>query len=615
MPGIFAVIDPDKSCDLGGIIPKISAAITHKPWHKGNYHIDTDQLIGFGRVNTRILNPQPQPIFNAGKSAAIVMEGELFDSSHYQRLANDLETVLAHYAQYGEQCISMLNGHFSLILWDRAKNKIIIATDRFGFRPLYYAQLRDKLLFCSEVKGILADPKVRRDIDKAGVADFFTFGHLLGDKTLIKDVRLIPPGSIWVYQGGRLAKKQYWKLEQEFGIYQGSEEDYLEEFNYLLKRSVSRQLAGNYSFTVSLTGGLDSRSIFALIDHAACSVRSFTHGIKGCADLAIAERVGKGISGHKHVSYELDGAFLEKFSDHAERTVFLTDGMGKLGQTQVLFSRAQEGRYAQVELNASGADLTRGWGLKPRILDSKNNNELIESCLACYKVDFEPGKLFSLAFHSETADSPRSSLRALFSNLDNDLPVHDKANYFYVLEHIRRLIINGWALAGNHIELRLPYWDNDLIPLLLKAPLRLLDRSRAIPKYIIEKNDPALAAIPVVDGNYVTAFRENKRDRAMRQLKDIFDSYSCRYLYPFLSAETPKISFARPYLNYAEWIRTALKDFTKTLLLDQRTLARGYYNPDYVKQMVTEHMSRKKDNSSILNLMIGFELWNRRFMD
>ncbi len=607
MPGIFAVIDTEKNSDLGQLISKMADAITHESWHKGNCHVDQVAAVGLGRVSTGILNPRPQPVFNREKNIAIIMEGEVFDSSP--------EIVLRLYEDYGESFVTKLNGFFALVIWDKAKEKVIIANDRFGFRPLYYARRNGRLLLCSEVKGILADPKVRRDIDKAGVADFFTFGHLLGDKTLIKDVCLIPPGSIWVYKGGQLAKKQYWKLDQQFGVYQGSEEDYLEEFNDLLKKSVSRQLVGDHDLTVSLTGGLDSRAVFALIDHESNPVRSFTHGIKGCADLMIAERVGKGINGHKHVSYELDGLFLERFSDHAERTVFLTDGMGKLGQAQVLFSRAQERQHAQIELNASGADLSRGWGLKPLILASKSNNELIDSCLACYKVNFEPDKLFSSIFYSEIADNPRSSLQLLFSNLNNDLPVHDKANYFYVLEHIRRLVINGWALAGNHIELRLPYWDNDLIPLLLKAPLSLLDRGRAIPKYVIKKNNPALAAMPVVDGNYVTAFQENKRDRRMRRLKDIFDSYSSRYLYPFLPAKTPKRGFARPYLNYAEWMRKQLKDFTRSVLLDPRTLGRGYYDPDHVKKMISEHVSRKKDNSNILNLMIGFELWNRQFID
>lgn len=625
MPGIFCVVDIDRKNNVSELISRIAKAIKHEEWHVVHSYIDRDQTVGLGRVDTGILNPQPQPIFNEDKSLAIIMEGEVFDyqdlkqelikKEHRFTANNDPEFVLHLYEELGEDFVNKLNGFFTIVIWDRKNSKLVIVNDRFGFRPLYYAHINGGLILCSEAKGILEDKSFEKTINERGVADFFTFGHLLGDKTLFKNISLLPPASIWTYQDQKLVRKQYWRLQEHFGDYEGSEDDFLEEFSFLFKQSVRRQTTGNYDFAVSLTGGLDSRAIFAAIDHKLYPVYSFTHGIKGCVDLEIAEKVAKKAGSNRHYSYELGKEFLKRFPDYAKDTVFLADGMAKFGQTQVLYSRAKVRQYVQIELSAGGADLTRGWGLKPRILASKTNKEVIKNCLESYKVKFDDKRLFTESFYRRIEGGPANSLEELYSNLNENLLPKDKANYFYILEHIRKLIMNTWTLAGNHIELRLPYWDNDLINLIIKAPLELLTFQRKIPRFVVRKNNPDLTTIPVVDSNYIMPFYESKLRDSLRHFKDIFDSYTKMYIYPFLPSQTKLLSFAKPYLNYEEWMRNELRVFTESILLDSRTLDRGYYDPEYVRKMISNHMARRENLSGILNLMIGLELFHRLFLD
>ena len=625
MPGIFCVVDINRKTNLRELTSRMAKAIKHKDWHTIHSYSDRERNVGLGRVDTGILNPHPQPIFNEDGSLAIVMEGEIFDyqnlkeelikKGHYFKINNDPEFVLHLYEEIGEDFVKKLNGFFAIVIWHRKSSRLVVANDRFGFRSLYYTFVKGRLIFCSEIKGILQDKCVKKNIDESGVADFFAFGHLLGDKTLFKDIKLLPPASLWVYQNGRLMRKHYWKLQEQFGIYKGSEDDFLEEISILLKQAVQRQTTGNYDFAVSLTGGLDSRTIFAAIDHKSYPVHSFTHGIKRCVDLEIAEKVAKKVGSNRHHSYELGKEFLKKFLDYTRETVFLTDGMAKLGLVQMLYSRAKVRGYAQIELSAGGADLTRGWGLKPLILTSKNNKEVIKNCFESYKTDFDDKRLFRKSFYRRIGGGPVASLEALYSNLNEDFLPKDKANYFYILEHIRKLIMNGRTLSGNYIELRLPYWDNDLIDLIIKAPLKLLTFQRQIPRFVVKKNNPDLTAVPVADNNYIAPFYDSKLRCGFRYLKDIFDSYTKMYIYPFLPRQTKVLRFAKPYIDYDEWMRNELRGFVENTLLDSRTLDRGYYNPGYVKQMVSNHMTRRRNLSAILNLMIGLELWHRLFID
>ena len=169
------------------------------------------------------------------------------------------------YEEYGERFLEKLNGFFTILILDLNNQKLLIANDRYGLRPLYYAKVGDRIYFAPEVKAILQDRGFNKTINNDAVAEFFTFGHLLGNKTFFKGIDVFPPASIFTYQNREFEIKQYWDFNfEENSIY--SENYYADELVILFKKAVEQRMKGNHRFGVLLSGGLDSRAVLAAID-------------------------------------------------------------------------------------------------------------------------------------------------------------------------------------------------------------------------------------------------------------------------------------------------------------------------------------------------------------
>jgi asparagine synthase (glutamine-hydrolysing) len=174
------------------------------------------------RVHLGIFNPEPQPIFNEDKSLFIFMDGKIYDydkekgelklKGHKFIYENDPEFCIRSYDQYGIDFVEKLNGSFVFIICNLKENKMTIANDRYGLRPLYYALNGNQLLFSSEVKSILED-KSFKELDDEAVADFFAFKRILGNKTFVKGIKILPPATIAVYDGHNLSIRQYWDFD------------------------------------------------------------------------------------------------------------------------------------------------------------------------------------------------------------------------------------------------------------------------------------------------------------------------------------------------------------------------------------------------------------------
>lgn len=623
MPGLITIIDSRQSTSIDKLSRRMGQAIKHQPEQTIHTWIDEDRGVALGRVSTGIFNPEPQPIFNEDRTLAIIMEGEIFDyedlkndlisKGHLFTINNDPEFVLHLYDEFGEDFVKRLNGFFVAVIWDRPKQRLIITNDRYGFRPLYWAQVNSRLLICSEIKGILEDRAFRREVNHQGVAEFFGFGHLFGENTLLKNVQLLPSASLWVYQNQSFSRKKYWCLDQHMEADTRPQKQYLEEITFLFKRAVQRQLKGDFDIAISLTGGLDSRAIIAAIEPISSRIHSFLHGAKGCTDEKLAQRVAADTTGDRHHFYELGSDFLSNFPKYANQTVYLSDGMCKLGLVQVLFSREIVRHYANIEFNASGAEISRNWCLTPQILASKNEAELLQSSLGRYRTPVSEVNLFNPAYYQVIKGCATYALQQILSGPRNDLALVRKANSFGIREHYRKLFMQSWVLAANYLEYRNPFWDNDYVDLIIKAPISLqIYEESKIPKFIIQKNNPALAKIPIEVHDIATHFYESKfYRRAVRHPKQILMHRSKKY-FPWLGRF---FSFPQDYINYPMWMRNEIRPFVEEILLDRRTLERGYYNSEYVKQMVVSHMSGKENFASQLSLMLGFELWHRLFLD
>ena len=619
MPGLIAIIDPSGKSDLKKLASQMSESIKHNDSQTVHYYVDEQEGIALGRVCTGILNPEPQPIFNEDKSLAIVMEGEIFnyeeekrrlsDKGHNFTINNDPEFVLHLYEELGHDFVRKLNGFFVLAIWDYYKKTLIIANDRYGFRPFYYSNIGRGVVFCSEAKGILEHESANRNVDNRGAIEFLSFGHTLGERTLFKNIYLLLPASVWRVGKRTLYRNRYWNFFDHMIPCTYSDQEFLERASSVFKQAVNRQLSGEHQCAVSLTGGVDSRSVISVIDHCTLPIYSFCHGQKDCLDLELAEKLALKTTGNRHHSFLLDSDFLSNFPDYTRQAIYLLDGVNKQN-TPVLYSRSKMKKYVDIELNASGSDYTNYWPIPNKIVSSKDTTEFSRNCYRKYAVSFDQ-RLFKHSWFQDFHDEAVNALHDILASIPSHVSNIVKAMHFFVMEHTRKQLMSSWILASNFIEYRFPYYDNEVIDLFLKVPLHLLKRQKVIPRYIIESHRFDLTRIPIeVDHDISVSFYENRFNYAQRYI-----NYLGRRLGKKLPWVQVRLSHGRPYTNYDNWMRNELMSWVKTILLDPRTLGRGYYDSEVLRQMIDQHMNRKKDLSTQLGIIISFELWHRLFID
>ena len=629
MPGLIAIVDHSGKYDLKKLVSQMSESIKHNDSQTVHYYVDEQEGIALGRVCTGILNPEPQPIFNEDRSLAIVMEGEIFDyedekrrliaNGYHFKVNNDPEYVLALYQDCGEPFVERLKGFFTLIIWDVLQNKLVVANDRMGFRPLYYAKLSSCLYICSEAKGILVAPDYQRKVNIHAAGEIFNFGHPLGDKTLFMGIKTLPGASVWSFVKNNLSRKHYWRFDSKkyWNYWSGSEQEYLEELSVLFRNGVERQLAKGHKTALSLTSGLDSRAIRVVIEPSWPLVATFVHGLSNSNDFVLSDQVASRAGEIPHYRYELGEKFLSILPGLLNEVIYLSDGLTKIGGTAFLYSRSQVKDYAQVELSGGGADYSRGFGIGTQAIRRAGNRaELLQACYDKYVKKYRTPNPFRHPFLQSIDIAAFHALEKALAIPQPNTPLLMRANHFYVIEHITKLIRSYWQLVSNHLEYRLAYWDYDYINLLFRAPPELTTDERRIPKHFIRKYNYTLAGVPFQNSQYlVESFDEGLLGHTKMRIKDIIESYYRLYIAPYFPAISSYVTFSRPYIDLNEWLRSDKGIWAHQILLNRRTIERGYYSKEGVISLLNKHMAKQGNYGDQIGSLITFELWHRIFLD
>src|ERR1043165_5207404 len=202
MPGIFGYAGQSLPADPALLIDRMSRSLRHHSWYTETRFQDDGAGVALGRMALDFVGAAPQPASNRDGSLITVMDGEIYDYDvQRQTLAasgvefytsDPAELLLRGYNHGGQDFLRSLHGKFVAVVWDGKRQKLFLTNDRFGMRPLFYARLPGRLVFGSEIKAVLADAEVGRGRNLRGIAQFFTYGHLLDDDTLLEAVRLLP---------------------------------------------------------------------------------------------------------------------------------------------------------------------------------------------------------------------------------------------------------------------------------------------------------------------------------------------------------------------------------------------------------------------------------------
>jgi len=618
MPGIVAVIN-DKNGKI--LLESMLNSVKYEDWYLTDSY--KGPLFAIGRAHLGILNPEPQPIFNEDGSLGIFMDGEVYDyddqkrnlesNGHKFNIGNDPEFCLHLYEECGVDFVKSLNGSFVIIIFDTRNRKIIVANDRFRLRPFYYAMNGERYLFASEVKAILEDKTFRRDVCHEAVADFFAFEMILNDRTFFEGIKALPPASIFTWSKDKLSVKKYWDFEFKED-HNHPIEYYVENIVHIFRRAVERRTKGNHRLGVSLSGGLDSRSIVAAIDKEHHPIHTFTYGVKGGDEAKIAERVAKKL-GTTHRFFELKQDF---FADYVELGVRLTDGMSSCRHYHWMSLLKQIANDVDVVFHGLGMDIMLGgWTdigyarIHRKILKAQNEATLTSLVYQKLRKDGvrKVGLLFSDEYYKKIEDLPIQSLKKALEEVKEKHP-GNKADYIFWRNWTRT---STSPARRSFVEDRVPGYDNDFVDFVLKIPPELRSEHKLYYEFFRELA-PDLANIPHQGTGFppFVPFFLHKIGKLVKA------SYK-EFIRKLRNITRGRISIpdTTGYPDYDEWIRSnaRLRTFFKDILLDERTSSRGYFNENYVREMVRSHMSSKKDYGKELSALLTFELWHRLFFD
>jgi asparagine synthase (glutamine-hydrolysing) len=618
MPGICGIIARNPMAEIGLRLQAMQQAMRHHPWYEQDEYWDADQEIALARTSLGFVNQGEQPAANEDGSLLAVMAGEIYEcEAHRQRLTtaghrfggdSQAELLLHGYEEEGQRFLQRVNGTFVAAIWDVRQRRLILTNDRFGMKPLYYTVLQDRFLFGSELKCLLADSGVARRHSLRGLAQFFTFGQLFGEDTLLEHVRTLPPAAWLVYEPdtGRTTAARYWRLHGRDPGVNVKPQEALDRIDEAFQRAVDRRAAGTQRLGLSLSGGLDSRTILAVIDHDKVPITTISMGIEGSIDLLSAQRMAELVR-CRHHNYVLNHELLANFEAHLRHMVHLTDGQylsqcivmptlplyRDLGIEVLLRGHAGELMHMQKAYNFSLDD--SAFALRTQ---AELENWLLGR-LRAYVADAGVMALFGRNRAAEMEDLARQSLRDGLQEAVDTEPLLHRVWHLFVTQRLRRETAMSMVKFGSLVETRLPFLDNDLIEALLAAPVDLKLDER-IQTHILRRRRPAF--LDVVNANTGARVGAGTLVRTLSKAR-------------LKVLAKLGVQGYQPYERLGLWLRRELRPLVSRLLLSDRCLERGLFDPQVLRGIVNDHFAGRRNHTFLLMAMLVYETGQQESID
>jgi asparagine synthase (glutamine-hydrolysing) len=600
MCGITGLINLDGAPVSPVVLKQMTDVISHRgpdgegQWIEGN--------IGIGHRRLAIIDLSPaghQPMISADHRYLLSYNGEIYN---YRELRAELEAkgvwfhsqtdsevVLYALAQWGKEALLKFNGMFALALWDRKERTLLLARDRYGIKPLYYAEQGKTFAFGSEQKAITAQPGFKRRLNHPALLEYFTFQNIFTDQTLLHDIRLLPAGH-WLQldaASGKRWRSQYWDYRFREPDHKAGKQEYLEELDRLFTRAVNRQLISDVELGAYLSGGMDSGSITAVATKRVSNLKSFTVGFDLSSasglELAFDERVkAEAMSARfktEHYEMVLKAGDMErclpKLAWHLEEP--------RVGQSYPNYYAAQlASKFVKVVLAGSGGDELFGgypWRYY-RAVNAQGFEDYIDQYYLYWQrlvSNSELKKLF-LPVSSQVGEVwTRDIFRDVFLSHDNELDrPEDYVNHSLYLEaktFLHGLFVVEDKLSMAHgLESRVPFMDNDLVDFAMQCPVGLkLNNIKEVLK--IDENEP-----------------RNKKQIHFKKTNDgkqILREMMARYI-PTDITESEKQGFSAPD---ASWFKGESIEFVKRRLLTANAPIYSVLDRKEVERLLNQHLS------------------------
>lgn len=507
------------------------------------------------------------------------------------------------YLKRDKAFLGELMGAFALALWDKRTQTLLLANDRLGMRPVYVAEHKGILLFASEVKALLQDSSFPRRLDPVAASEFFHFRYILGDRTFFEDIRLLPPASCLGWEDGNWRVASYWTPAYPDQLLRRPQKWYDQQIHGTLRAAVERMVRPNLLYGISLSSGIDSRWIAAILSEIRPDTRAFTFVGTGTPDidLEIASKVAA-LTGLQHHRLALSPGFL---AEHAERITYIADGMHSFVDSQEFPLSMEIGNHVDV---AVGGFMGSGFFGQNPIYHYLRAQDVYNLRRQHSRSFLPPSEVMEGVFGSrqyrDLVDAADRELRAVIEEAPTRRGFQI-TNYEGIRQRQRRFTFYAQLLKTPYVDMYHPIADNTLWELTMQFPPSQLVYKRAL-RRALGTYYPQLAALPwnsLTGTATVPVLSILASEIGSRTKRLAISTFG-------LAKNSQPVPCS---LDYANWLRGPLRSFTEDTLLSPEANATGLFNPDGLREVVRDHTEGRQDATVFLGLALTFALWTRMF--
>ena len=592
------------------VVGAMAGTMAHRGPDDGGVFVDGPAGLGFRRLSIIDLSGGHQPMSTPDGDVTIVFNGEIYNyrdltsdltaAGHRFQTRSDTETILHAYRQYGDACVERLRGMFAFAIWDRPKQRLLIARDRLGVKPLYYYHCGDFLAFASEIKALLEIPAIARSVDPDALDDYLSLRYVPGPRTMFRNIFRLQPGHTLVVENGQIQVSQYWDVR--YGEPQRSPE----EFAHLLEESVRLRLIADVPLGLFLSGGLDSTAILSIMSRLAGGrVKTFSVGYESSEsheDVSEFEyaRLAANAFRADHYEYRLTS---KQFEDSIPDLMWHLDEPMADPTIIPLYHLSKLAReHITVVLSGEGADETlAGYNIYSRMLKldaplmkplaqlmkwapseairhyAQMSEQPLNRRYRGVSRGLRPETKLSLIGAERTGRSD-ARLHSIFSAALDSQPGASPLNrMLYADTKIwlpDDLLVKADKMTmATGLELRVPFLDHRLVEYAAGLP----DRAK-------------------LDGSTGKAI--------LRQ--------TMRGVVPDTIIDRPKKGFPVPL---AQWLRGPLRPFLREQLLANGSACARYLDRNEIARILIQHEQERQDRSGELWSLLVFETWHRKFVE
>ena len=570
------------------VVRRLESALLHRGPDGGGVAEDPEARVALVARRLAILDLDGgnQPM-NAG-SATIVFNGEIynapelrdrlerdgvrFDSDH-----SDTEVVLRLYEQVGERCVEELNGMFAFVIHDRPRGVLFGARDRFGIKPLYLARPGGGFAFASELKALLTVPGIERDVDRESVFHYLSLRFVPGERSILRGVQRLPAAHRFTYDLGTrtLDVQRWWRLEFE-PDHGPDRAEWVERLRETLRGAVARWSLADVPIACSLSGGLDSSAVTALLAESGhADLRTYTLGFTDAEDeelnelplaRALAERYGT-----EHHEVVVDAS--ELLDDLLSMVWSLDEPYGGGLPSWYVFRTIAD----DVKVAHTGTGGDELFGNYRRFVPFETGR-LARFRQSVRRYHFEPSYYFPDDEKRELFDSNGENTADLLQRVYDESGSRSPRDSVLYLDMSTQLtdeflhMTDRFSMAHS-LEARTPFLDNELVELVARIP----------PELRTSANDP----------------------------KGLLRDAVADLLTP-AHLEAPKRGFVFPL---ARWLRGELRPLAERLLADEHLARQGLFRPGLAQRYLQPHLDGRVDESERLWPLLMFQLWHLLYVE